>query len=182
MRKWDEFSLMLHFLPFAPFFFTSLRKRYMFLPVYLLLFSLSCSSGYFLSTGFFLSVSKMLKLPCSKSHSLTWFTPGVFHLSSLWCRTWSGHVKWLFYFLSSCLSLPSCKTNGLSSVFSCVGPSSFLKCFSPLMSTDTGLAWFSFNLCNSPLHQLLFFCLPLVLAFLKMALLSSPMFICSNSF
>lgn len=41
-----------------------------------------------------------------------------------------------------------------------LGTSSFLKCFSPLMSTNTGLGWFS-KLTLGPLHQLLFFCLPL---------------------
>lgn len=165
---------MLHFLLFAPIFFTSLSKRYMLPPIYLLhFFSLSYSAGYFLSTGFFVSVYKMLKLPCSKSHSLTWFTPGVFHLSSLWCRTWSGHVKWLFYFLSSCLSLPSCKTNGVSSVFSCTELKFLLETLFPL---DVDRQWPCLVLLQ-PLQQspspAPILCLPLVLAFLKMILLSS---------
>lgn len=167
-------SLMLHFLLFAPIFFTSLRKRYMLPPIYLLhSFSLSYSAGYFLSTGFFLSVYKMLKFPCSKSHSLTWFTSGGFPLSSLWCRTWSGRVKWLFYFLSSCLSLPSCKTNGVSSVFSCTEPKFLLEMLFPL---DVDRHWPCLVLLQ-PLRQSAspapILSLSLVLAFLKMTLLSS---------
>lgn len=71
----------------------------------------------------------------------------------------SGHGMWFFHFLSSCLSLPPCKTHGVSPVFLCIGYKS-LKCFSPLMPTNTGLAWFS-KLTLGPLHQLLYFCLPL---------------------
>lgn len=53
MRKWDEFSLMLHFLPFAPFFFTSLRKRYMFLPVfYFSLFPVVLATFFLLGSFF----------------------------------------------------------------------------------------------------------------------------------
>lgn len=110
MGKLDEFTTDVMVSSLCTYFvYISEEKLYASTwTLYLLNFFFLCySSDYFVSTGFFLSVYKMLKLPRSNFPDLVHFW-SLFHSSSLWCWTclWSGS----FHFLSSCSSLPSCKS------------------------------------------------------------------------
>lgn len=95
---------------------------------------LSYSSNYFVSTGSF--CLQNAKTSMFQSHSLTWFTPGTFHLPSHWRWIWSGPVRWPFplpLFLSI-LTLRQKPGVSLQSSLA-LGTSSFLKCSPHLMST-----------------------------------------------